>query len=237
MSVIARARDVGSRLAAQVKLHGPWGTAVVVARQLAAAVYADDHHVWYEVAVSDVRDLPLRPGLTARAGTVHDLRLVEHIPPVSAYRARVRLEDGHAMRLVLTSDGEVAFVCWLLRDSAPELGLAGARPRTLPAGVLCLEDSVCPPRHRGGGMGSAGMSQALLPLRGATTHSVVTRVAVDNIASRKAVTKVGFTEVLTVHERRLGRRVTRVLRPAPGREDSWLVRTFDRTSGVEHRAV
>jgi GNAT superfamily N-acetyltransferase len=74
----------------------------------------------------------------------------------------------------------------------------------LPAGVACLEDSATAPDFRGRGVAPAAWTAVGDRLRERGTSVLVTKVAIENVASCRAVAKAGFVHVATMRAIRLG---------------------------------
>ena len=76
----------------------------------------------------------------------------------------------------------------------------------LSAGTVCLEDSVTAAPARGRGIGPAAWSAIADALGDEGQRHIITKVAVDNVPSRRAVEKAGFDAVALMHFRRFGPR-------------------------------
>jgi RimJ/RimL family protein N-acetyltransferase len=173
-----------SRVAEVVARHGVGGTGRLLAAKAVEQAYLREEHVWYELDLGSERPRPaLAPGLR-----------LEKRP------AAADAETWH----VCEGDRE-AFSCWIYRVRTPVL----AAPQgwlTLPAGTVCLEDSVTQPDFRGQGIAPAAWSAIADALAAEDVLRIVTKVAVDNAPSRKAVTKAGFVEVALQRLTRVARR-------------------------------
>lgn len=211
--------ELAQRLSSQVQLRGWAGTVRLLAEQLLSKVAVDESHVWYDLDLTGLQDVLVRDDFQVRRGTLHDVHLLGGVPPVSRHEAVRRLEAGHDLWLAL--DGaDLAFCCWVLRGRAPNAMAPGGVLR-LPDGVVNLEDSVTVAAYRGRGIAVTAWTVLAHELRAEGLESLVTRVAVDNVASRRAVSKAGFVEVAEAHFRRTGPRVQRSVSSRPGQEDTW----------------
>ena len=168
-------------------------------------VALSESHVWYEldpVGARPQRSLP--QNLTLRRGDEPDLPLLDELPTVSPVEARVRIRDGNDLWLVL-EDGRPLFSCWIFRRLTPVIAAPGGQLQ-LQAGTVCLEDSVTAAPARGRGIGPAAWSAIADALADEGQRHIITKVAVDNAPSRRAVEKAGFDAVALMHFRRIGPR-------------------------------
>lgn len=211
--------DLAQRLSSQVRLRGWEGTVRLLVDQLRSKVSVDESHVWYELDLIGLRAAQVRDGLGVRRGTLHDVHLLDGVPPVSRHEAVRRLEAGHDLWLVLEG-ADLAFYCWVLRGRAPN-AMAPGGVLQFPEGVVNLEDSVTVAAFRGRGIAGTAWTVLAHELRAEGLRSLVTRVAVDNVPSRRAVSKADFREVAEAHLRRRGPLVERTVSPRPGHEDTW----------------
>ena len=212
--------DLAQRLSSQVRLRGWGGTVRLLLEQLRGKVSVDESHVWYELDLTRLPAAQARDGLEVRRGTRHDVHLLDGVPPVSRHEALRRIEAGHDLWLVL--DGaDLAFYCWVLRGQAPS-AMAHSGVLQLPEGVVNLEDSVTVAAFRGRGIAGTAWATLAHELRVEGLRSLVTRVTVDNVPSRRAVSKADFVEVAEAHFRRRGPIVERTVSSRPGHEDTWL---------------
>lgn len=219
----SRAAAVLERIRDRLRLSGVSGTAKLIASTAAAMVRFDASYVWYELDLrAGLPQFPLDERFTLRRATEDDIERFAHIPPVTAYTARARMEAG--ADLWYASDGDaIAFFCWILRDAAPTV-VAPEGSIRLPPGVVNLEDSTALPEYRRTAAGLGTITQVFALLRDEGLMSVVTTVATDNQPARRWVLKLGFVEVCVAGVRRRGRRTSRSVAPIPGHESSWLVK-------------
>jgi acetyltransferase (GNAT) family protein len=202
-----------------------------VSEQIRPFLVIDESHVWYRLNLTALpAPKPLPEGTRLHELTDADVPQLEKLPTIGPDEAHARLADGARAWLVLEGS-EPLFACWVFRDSAPVLAADGGR-LSLPPNIVLLEDSVTAAAARGRGVAPAAWSQ-VAPLAaegGATT--LITKVAVDNVASRKAVVKAGFVASAVVDFRRVGGRGGRTaLHPTEISEVStWLAKALPATA-------
>jgi RimJ/RimL family protein N-acetyltransferase len=201
--VIARARKA-------VQRHGPAGIAKIARDRILRRVRLHEAHVWYALDLNGERprrDLP--EGLELRrAATDAELAAIERLPgadPVAILRRGIA--GGHELWMVADGD-RPAFACWLQYRRAPLYAARGGSFE-LPADMVCLEDSVTSPNHRGRGIAPAAWGRLADIAAGTGFKTMITKVETDNVASRRAVEKAGFRAVATMRLDRRGAR-TRV---------------------------
>jgi hypothetical protein len=165
----------------------------------------DESHVWYCQDLTGPLPLPqVPPGLRVRQGDLADLDLLQRLPTIGTQEAGRRLAAGGSLWLVLDGD-EPLFACWLFRGSAPAVAAAGGAFK-LPSDIVMLEDSVTAEAARGRGIGPLAWSTLALTEQAAGSKMIITKIAVDNVPSRKAVIKVGFRPLAIVRFHRVGGR-------------------------------
>jgi GNAT superfamily N-acetyltransferase len=183
--------------------------------------------LWYELALQGDRPRRSLPhGLELSATGPDEIGLLEQIPVdpavarLDAARARSRLDQG-ATLWVVTKGDQVAFACWTFLEAMP---MQEARDGTLalPAGVVCLEDSVSSPAFRGQGIAPAAWGTIADRLAAGGYRAMVTKVGEENAASRRAVEKAGFREVARMHVGRRGRSSHLRMQIPPGSPYAWL---------------
>lgn len=220
ISLISRARS-------QVKRDGlkaVIGKVMMLARQ---RVYVDETHVWYELPLGTDRPrVELSPELDLiRAGT-DELPLLEQlprskeVPVVSPSGAEQRFEAGADLWMVLEGR-QLAFACWIFHKSAP-VGAAKSGRLVLSPEVVCLEDSVASPAFRGRRIAPAAWSEIADSLEQGAVKSIITKIAEDNAATRRAIVKCGYREIATMHFRRVGFREHTTVQERNGSTADWL---------------
>lgn len=189
---VARLRDVVEREGAPVAARR-------AASRLRRRLYVDEAHRWYELQLAEP---PPGDGLTdglrlVKAGEAEAALAVDLQGPVEGTVALLR----HGADLWLVCEGErCAFSCWTFHRSTPVLAAPDGW-LALPEGVVCLEDSATDPAYRGRGIAPAAWREIARTLRAEGTRAIVTKIAVDNVPSQRAVAKVGFREIGTMRLR------------------------------------
>lgn len=220
--MIAGLREVLAR-------RGLRGTLQRARQRLLPGTSWHDDLVYYELDLTDPRrprrELP--PDLTFRRGTEADAGLLAQLPSDDNVTAMVpgvvheRLRRG-ALLWVVTDGERLAFSCWNFLGAGPLVGpRAGEHP--LPDGVVMLEDSIASPHVRGRGVAPSAWTAVADHHAAAGRRTIVTKVALDNVAVRRALEKVGFAAV--AHVRRSGpvwRLRVEVRSADGGRPDHWL---------------
>lgn len=189
------------RLSAAIQRHGPRSLATAVKDRLVGLAYLDEHHVWYVLDLANVPELTLADGYALRRvedGAKLERVLIDVRPEI----ARSRLSEGHQL-WVVERGAEPAFNCFIFFGQTPVRAAAG-RSLALPPDTVCLEDSVTAAAHRGHGIAGAAWSAIARGLHQDGLKVLITKVAVDNVPSRKAVEKVAFVAAEVMHLRRRG---------------------------------
>ena len=169
-------------------------------------VAPDSTHVWYLLDLQAERPrLPLPPGyvLIEVFPDTEDLALLDALGPNAGADADRRFAAGGRLFTAL-ADGEPAFVCWIFRAIPTRASRGGwvALPRDLRG----LEYSFTVEAHRGRGLAPAVWSELSDRLQAASITGLVTKVGLNNGASRRAVEKAGFLVIAHVRvARRRGR--------------------------------
>ena len=128
---------------------------------------------------------------------------------------RARRAAGNDLWLA-EDDGGPLFRCWIYRRRAPVLAAPGGWLE-LPADTVVLEDSATTPRARGRGIAPGAWTAIADSLRDEGLVHMITKVGVENEASRKAVAKAGFRDVGVMRMVKTGpRKRTTVDRSDPG---------------------
>jgi ribosomal protein S18 acetylase RimI-like enzyme len=208
------------RLRSAVRDEGASGVARRVATRGAHRVVLREAHIWYSLDLAGDRPRrPLPDGFELNRATEQDADAVASLPNQPAadeIRARIA---GPADVYLVSEAGTPAFACTIFRERTPTVAARGGWV-DLPEATVCLEDSGTSPDFRGRGVAPAAWSAIAddLAERGVTT--MLTKVAVDNEPSRRAVVKAGFGEAADMHMRRIGpfRRVALSPLGAPGAE-------------------
>ena len=185
-----------------VRSRGLRATGAEVGARLRPHVHLAEQHVWYERRLDGGHpEVEWPEGLRLVAGTPADLPALDDLDTVDAVEAAQRLDAGAQWWLVY--DGaQPLFSCWLFTGDAPVLAAPGGRLR-LPADTVVLEDSVTSAAARGRGIAPRAWN-ALAALSAARHGRMLTKVAVDNAPSRKAVEKAGFEGVAIMSLRKVG---------------------------------
>jgi GNAT superfamily N-acetyltransferase len=173
----------------------------------------DEQHVWYELVL---RDLPPPVELGDGLALLRQppLELLDAAGVISEREAEGLSADGEPWAVV-AGDSSLAFTCWVFRPRTPMIAARGGW-LPLPAGVVCLENSLTLAAFRGRGIAPRAWS-AIASIQAAEGQELmVTKVEVDNTPSRRAVEKAGFREVgLMQFRRRLWGRWTTISLTSP----------------------
>jgi GNAT superfamily N-acetyltransferase len=212
-----------------VRSHGFRG-ALLWAWQVAwSRVVLTETHIWYELDLMSERPRrALQSGLSLRRGQVPDLSMLAELKTVSPGAARARLEGGNDLWLVLDGD-QLLFSCWIFRSRAPVAAATGGEIELADA-MVCLEDSVTTPAARGRGIGPAAAAAVADRLADEGQRRMVTKVTVDNLASRKAAVKMGFEPVAVMHFKRRGPLRRTTVRALDEQRGRYFVETLDPTT-------
>lgn len=191
------------RLWRAIVRYGVGGALRAAPARLWGRVFLFEHHVWYALDVAAQRSRrELEERLTLRRGGESDLDLLARLPTVSTDQARLRLARRNALWLVL--DGEqLLFACWIFHGETPVVAAHGREMR-LGDDTVCLEDSVTAAAARGRGVAPGAWTSIADGLARDGVRQLITKVEGQNIASRKAVEKVGFQPVALMHFLRIG---------------------------------
>ena len=202
--------------------HGLVGSARVLRRKLAPEPF-DTALVWYELDLAGDRPRrPLEPPLVLRRAGEHEVAVLDELPvdpsvtTLGHDEARDRLAGGGTLWYV-AEDERIAFACWTFRARMPVWGAPGG-VLDLPADVVGLEDSHSSPAFRGRGVAPGAWTAIADRCVADGARAMVTKVNVDNTASRRAVEKVGFAEVARMRMVRRRRRLRIEVAPGGHRE-------------------
>jgi L-amino acid N-acyltransferase YncA len=180
-----------------------------------ARLYLVEEHVWYQLDLAGERprrelpeDVTLHRAADDRlAGAVEMGQRLEEI--------RARRAAGNDLWLA-EDDGGPLFRCWIYRRRAPVLAAPGGWLE-IPAETVVLEDSATTARARGRGIAPGAWTAIADSLRDEGLTNMITKVGVENEASRRAVAKAGFREIGVMRLVKAGpRKRTTVARAAPG---------------------
>ena len=174
------------------------------ALKLRDLAYLDEHHIWYVLDLDRVERLPLAEGYEVRLASEVDVELIAQMDTLSVEDARQRYSEGVQLWLVLQGTAP-AFSCWIYRREAP-VRAAASRHLKLPPGVACLEDSFTDAAHRGRRIAGAAWTEIALQLGRQDYKVLITKVAVENVPSRKAVERAGFRAASVMDLRHRGPR-------------------------------
>lgn len=157
-------------------------------------IYLQEQHIWYRLDLAAARPHPPLPtGFALGRSGAAGLGFLERLETVGRREARRRLADGADLWL-LQEGGRAAFCCWIFRERTPVLAARGGWLQ-LPADTACLEDSITASDYRGRGLAPAVWSRVADALASQGLSVLVTKVAEDNLPSRRAVEKAGFQAV------------------------------------------
>jgi RimJ/RimL family protein N-acetyltransferase len=170
------------RLSDAIGRYGLVGTARRAATKAAGLAYLHQEHVWYELPLGLERPRRLLPP---------ELRLETTPEADAAERWHGRAGDREA------------FSCLIYRGQTPVLAAPGGR-MPLPDRTVSLEDSVTDPAFRGRGVAPAAWTAIADALEAEGVERMVTKVAIENASSRRAVEKAGFAEVALQRVTRIG---------------------------------
>ena len=206
MGVVAASQPgVLARGARYLSDHGVVATGREVLAAVGARLYLDEVHVWSSLDLRTAGDGPSLPdGVRLLRATADDIGAYVELGAASATSTRARLDAGASLWLV-TEGPVAAFACWTFAHATPVAAARGGSLR-LPDHCVCLEDSVTAPAFRGRGIAPGAWDAIAAQLRGEGFTLMITKVALDNAPSRRAVAKAGFVEFAVMHHRRLARR-------------------------------
>jgi ribosomal protein S18 acetylase RimI-like enzyme len=197
----------GERLWRGVRRFGLLGAlrraARLITRTIAQAVYVDERHIWYALALDPPPSAdPLPDGFRLRRADRADAARLEDLPTIGRAEAIRRLDEGAELWLVERAEG-AALACWIFHGRTPVLAARGGW-LDLPPDTACLEDTITSPHCRGRGLAPLAwlLIAAQLGRQGLVT--LVTKVAEDNQPSRRAVEKAGFRASASMTLRRFG---------------------------------
>lgn len=207
------------RAVTSVSRHGLRGTAKRLHRwivlPLLQRAYLEERHVWLSVPL-EAEPEPMLDGYDLRRGGEADLPALAAIGGISPATARRYLQSGAELYVAYHGD-DLAFSAWIHPDAVPFLAAAGGMLE-MPGTMVALEDSIAAPAHRRSGIALRALLHitAIQHRKGMT--DILTRVAEDNVAARKWLTKMGTVEVAVTRLRRIGPWKRTTVEPLPGGE-------------------
>jgi L-amino acid N-acyltransferase YncA len=179
---------------------------------LARSLYLRERHLWYVLRLdAPVSRNTCPPGFDLTRAVGDDVALLETLPTIGVPEARRRCAAGADLWL-MREGACAAFACWIFRHRTPMLAARNGW-LTLPPFTVCLEDSVTSPAYQGRGLASAACLGIARDLQDEHLGAIITKVAEDNSASRRAVEKAGFELVATMTLTRRLRRSQVELQP------------------------
>jgi hypothetical protein len=190
--------------------HGLTGCLTLAARHSSRSLlhlfYRHERHIWYAGATSDIKaERPLSIGLALqRAGSEH-LDLLSQSNLCGRTQAERFLAEGADLWMVRDAE-RAAFCCWIFRRRMPVVAARGGR-MGLPSDTVCLEGSVTGLEYRGRGIAPAAWSLIALHLQQEGIQTIITKVEIENMPSRRAVLKAGFHEAAAMDFLKLGRKL------------------------------
>jgi RimJ/RimL family protein N-acetyltransferase len=188
-----------------VRRRGVRGTLRRAQERLSPMTGWHDEFVFYALDVTDARRPrpPLADGLALRRGTREDVPVLAQLPAdlqvtsMTPEIVRARLQSDALLWLVM--DGpRLAFSCWNFLGQGPLIGAQGG-DRPIPPDVVMLEDSISSPHVRGRGVAPAARAAIADYHAREGRGSMVTKVAVENVAVQRALEKAGFGAVAHMH--------------------------------------
>ncbi len=219
------------RIGLAVRREGASGALRLIARGAARPLICSEDHIWYACDLTAERPrVSLAAGQELRRVGEAESEVFEQIPNVTAGECRRRIRAGHDVWTVI-EEGRVLFSCTIFRGEAPAVAGAGGRVR-LAAGTVCLEDSMTAPDARRREVASAALLAVLQTLAAQDARWVITKVAVDNVATRRGAEKLGFEGVAVMHLRRIGPRSRTWLDEVDGAGAHTVVRQIEWGLGI-----
>jgi RimJ/RimL family protein N-acetyltransferase len=204
-----------------LRRYGVRGTATRLGELAVQQMSFDQAHVWYELPLAEPRPrVQLDPAFELRRAAPDDLRLLDALWAIDHGAARRRLDEGGTLWLVLDGDRPV-FSCWIFSGRTPIRAAQGGW-LDLPDDTLCLEESLTDADYRGRGIAPATWSTIAGELEGKAVRRIVTTIEEENVASRRAVEKVGFHEIGMARTRRRALRTSVTVVPGAGADAAFL---------------
>jgi GNAT superfamily N-acetyltransferase len=162
-------------------------------RYLVTVLYQHERHIWYVATPSAIKSGKLlsKELKLQRAGPEH-LDMLAQSNLCGRSSAARYLAAGADLWMVRETE-RAAFCCWIFRTRTPTVAARGGW-KTLPPDTVCLEASITSSDYRGRGIASVAWASIAEGLQQEGVRTIITKVEIGNIASRRAVLKVGFHE-------------------------------------------
>lgn len=174
-----------------------------LATEVSHALSNREAHVWYVRDLTVAAEPPAWPrGVSLVSARARHLHLLDELDTINVAEAQRRLAAGMCWWLVLDGSRPL-FSCWIFYGSAPVLAAPKGR-LLLPDDTVVLEDSVTTAAARGRGIAPTAWEAIAAQVHCEGPVRMVTKVAVDNTPSRRAVVKAGFVEFALVRYVRMG---------------------------------
>lgn len=194
----ARVDKPRGRLALQSRVHrafvrhGLVGIARLAAHRLQQAVLLREEHVWYLLTLdSGAPEAELPGDLVLQRIDRAGVSVTEELPWGGAERVAARLGSG-AEAWVARDGAATAFGCWCFKQQTPTIAMPdGWLP--LAPDTACIEDVFTTPEYRGRGIASAAFRTIAAALYDEGARALIAKVEVDNVGSRRAFERAGFT--------------------------------------------
>ena len=208
------------RLSDALRRYGPAGLVSRAAVRGTQLVFLREAHIWYTLDLRGERPKRALPdGFRLHTATPADTPAVAELPN-QAREAILRERVAGPVDIYVVSEGDTpAFACSVFRERTPVATARGGWLE-LPRETVCIEDSGTSSEFRGRGLAPGAWAAIADDLEGRGFETMITKVAVDNEPSRRAVTKAGFREGTEMRTRRTGPRTRYAFTPlgAPGAE-------------------
>jgi hypothetical protein len=184
--------------------YGPAGCVKKAISSACRLAYMRQSHFWYrlDLLAGGRPRYGLWQGLRLIRAGEQDLPLLDQLQTVGRNEARRRLHLGADLWIVRKDETPV-FSCWTFHSRSPVFAARGGWLE-LPDGTVCLEDSMTAQAYRGLAVGPVAWSQIGSVLAGEGVEAMVTKIDRDNVASRRAVQKIGFKEIASMTHVRIG---------------------------------
>lgn len=223
-----RAARFAGRLQRALRHRGLSETLGLVATRVRDRIVLQEEHVWYELLLqADRPRRALAPGLLLVQATERERELATQMEGGPSPEAVCEFHAVGGELWVVLDAGRAAFSCWIFPKAAPALAAPGGWLE-LPPGTVCLENSATSLHHRGRGIAPAAWSGIADALAAEGVVSMVTKVTVENIPSRKAVAKAGFAEIAIMRMARQGTRMKVGITPLGSATSAQLAERLDR---------